>query len=111
METITKSRPYTEVEAIHLEGLAQRADGMAKSTERAYGAAQKISNAQVRIHHAYEGYRQTEAKNEFSIVESKAKTAATLETLRPRYHSLAQGLDRVHITVETEIGESIKMFG
>jgi hypothetical protein len=111
METITRSKPYSEMEAIAMESLEQRASAMAAATERTYLAAEKISNSQVKIHKAYEGYRQAEGKNEYQIVESKAKTAATLQSLRPGYHRLGEGMQRIEAVVNSEINASIAAFG
>jgi len=111
LETITSSKPYTEMEAIAMEALEKRASAMAAATERTYLAAANISGSQLKIHKAYEGYRQVEAKNEFDTVESKAKTAATLQSLRPGYHRLGEGLQRIESVVNSEISASIASFG
>jgi len=94
-----------------MEALEKRASAMAAATERTYLAAAKISGSQLKIHKAYEGYRQEDATNEYQIVESKAKTAATLQSLRPGYHRLGEGLQRIESVVNSEISASIASFG
>lgn len=111
MEPIAKSKPLTTTEVIQLEAIAVKAEAMAIEAEKGYKSAEKISNAQSRLHKAYNGYRQVEAKNEFGIQESNAKVASLLESLRPGYQQLAQGIQAVHMAADMQIDNSIALFG
>ncbi len=111
MDPITKSKPLTTSEVTRLEAMAIKAEEMATQGEKGYEAAERISTAQSRLHKAYNNYRQVEAKNEFGIQESNAKVASLMESLRPEYQQLAQGIEAVHMAADLQIANAIALFG
>lgn len=108
---ITKSKPFTVTETIHLEALEKQAAEFAKNSVRAYKAAESIVNSQATMHEAYNGYRGAEAKQELKIQTSNAKFASLMESQRPGYQRLTQGIQAVHIAANEEINMCIAQFG
>lgn len=110
IDPIVKSKPLTTSEVIRLEALAIQAEAAAAQAEKGYKAAARIATSQQNMHKAFNGYREVEAKSEFGTQASNAKFASLMESLRPGYAALSQGIQAVHMAADLQIDNSIALF-
>ncbi len=100
-------RYFTAEEADKLKDLAKEKTEGAKQAKRAYGAMEKIEEADAKVHKAHRGYESTVATNELKKKRADVKLAKHLHGLRPGYARLGIGLENAENRA-TERIEAIK---
>jgi len=94
---------FSRQKATALTEFARKKTAEAKQTKKAYKALKKIDDADVVVHKAHRSYQGKLATNEFQKVESNARLARKLHTLRPEYVEVGAGLEKAEKTANDAI--------
>lgn len=102
---LDQARAFSEEEADALKEREKESNIERRASKRGFKSLMKIGNNQTLINRYFEEYRRNEGRNESRIQAFKNTTAKFLHSLRPKYASMGQNLQKAEQAADQAIND------